>query len=215
MKTLRSLIFVITFLFAIPAVASACFCGYRDAVEAYVGAEVVFVGKVIKIKKTERVSVGLVVKEPGTLETRKLPRWEESTDSARIITFEVVESLKGNTGQTFQIVTGPYNRGGNCALNFKVGDSYLVYATPRTRYLSSEEAATTNEWTKETEMKAGADKRNERLPNFTTSVCDRTWNMRGAHRDVDIIRLGLKNGFTEDLRREARRLDRVIEKENP
>ena len=65
------------------------------------------------------------------------------------------------------------------------------------------------------EMKAGADKRNERLPNFTTSVCDRTWNMRGAHRDVDIIRLGLKNGFTEDLRREARQLDWIIEKENP
>lgn len=216
MRRVTNFIFVISLLLTVPTLASACFCGYRDAVVAYGGAEVVFVGKVIKIKKTEQENVAMVVKEPDTLEPLKVPRWEKSSDSARIITFEIIESFKGNVEKTFQLLTFPYNGGANCAVNFKVGQSYLVYANHRVQELSPEEAAASkNQWTTEMEMKAEADKQNVRLPDFTTSICDRSGSMRSAQNDVDIIRLGLKNGFTEDLRREARKKDGLIEKRNP
>src|SRR5439155_4430149 len=71
--------------------------------------------------------------------------------------------------------------------------NYLVYAYDRRTELSAEQAKLPkDQWTKEIQLKAAADKFNERLPVFGTSICARTERMRWAKDDVDVIRRILK-----------------------
>ncbi|MGQ0760830.1 MAG: hypothetical protein ACT4OT_02250 [Acidobacteriota bacterium] len=201
-KTLIA-VFAVAFVLTAPSLARACMCGNTDAAGAFLSADVVFIGKVIKITHAKQASVGLLVKESGTLELLKVPRWEKSLDPARIVTLEVTDSLKGNAAKTFQLVTARYDNGATCGVNFKMGESFLVYAHKQRHELSADEAKIPkNEWSKEIKLKAEADRYNQRLPAFETSLCARTERMRWAKDDLDVIRDILKNGLPNNLRRE-------------
>jgi hypothetical protein len=155
----------------------------------FLSSKIVFIGKVTKIKHAKEASVGLLMKESGTLELLKEPRWEKSTYGARIVSFEISEAFKGTTNQTLDLVTSVYDHGATCGVNFKTGETYLVYASDRRRELSPDQAnVPKDQWTKEIQLKAAADQFNEALPALTTSICDRTRHIRWAKNDVDAIR---------------------------
>src|SRR5678816_646584 len=121
------------------------------------------------------------MKESGTLELLKEPRWEKSTYGARIVSFEILEAFKGTTNQTIDLVTAVYDHGATCGVNFKPGETYLVYASDRRRELSTDQAnVPKDQWTKEIQLKAEADQFNKALPALTTSICDRTRHIRWA-----------------------------------
>lgn len=193
MKRLLLSIRTLGVLLALPIAAVACMCSYMDSPDAFESAKVVFVGKVTKIVRTKEASIGLLMKESGTLELLKKPRWEKSTYGAQIVTLEIREAFKGTTNQTIDVVTAVYDHGATCGVNFTVGENYLVYAYDRRRELSTEQVKVPrNEWTKEIKLKSDADKFNARLPDFDTSICARTERIRFAADDVDIIRRVLK-----------------------
>jgi len=166
-----------------------CFCGYSTAEQAFRNAKVVFVGKVTKIVRTKEASVGLLMKESGTLELLKVPRWERSNDDARVVTLEVSETFKGTTEPTVSIRTSVYDGGGTCGVNFKKGESYLVYAYERQPQLSLDQAnLPRSQWTKEIELKASADHFNARLPALETNICARTGHIKWSNDDIEVIR---------------------------
>jgi hypothetical protein len=204
-------VFALALVLTAPNLARACMCGNTDAVGAFLSADVVFVGRVTNITHVKQASVGLLVKESGTLEVLKVPRWEKSTYAARIVTLDVTESFKGTAGTTFQLVTLRYDDGATCGVNFKTGESFLVYAHKRRHALSDDQAKLPkNQWTNEIQLKADADNYNERLPDFETTICARTERMRWAKDDVDVIRDILKNGLP-NVRREGPSPTRVIQ----
>ena len=196
------------FMLGLPQLASACLCGSTDAQGAFLGADTVFIGKVTKIVRTKEASVGLTVKESGTLEVMKVPRWDKDVDGARVVTLEISETLKGPAHQTVDILTSIYDNGGTCGINFRLGESYLVYAYERRHELSADQAKLPkDQWTREIHLKAAADKFNQRLPALQTNICARTAHMKWAKDDVDIIRRILKG---ETLPKEQPKAIRII-----
>ena len=179
--------FSIFLVLGISTSAYGCLCGITEAAGAFESADVVFVGKVVDIRHVKQASVALLVMEKG--ESVKPPRWEKSTYPARIVTLEVTETFKGSVGKTFQLVTLRYDDGATCGVNFKIGESFLVYADKRRHHLAPDQAKLPKaEWTNEISLKADADKYNERLPGFETTICARTERIRWARDDVDVIR---------------------------
>src|SRR5687767_14466683 len=90
----------LTSVLGLAQTARACMCGISSVEGAFAGSDVVFVGKVVKITPVKEASVGLLMKESGTLELLKTPRWEKSVDKARSVTLEVGEAFKGVTTKT-------------------------------------------------------------------------------------------------------------------
>lgn len=177
------------FLLGFTQTARACFCGYRPVEDAFASAEIVFVGKVIRISSAKRATVGFVVKESGTFEVRKTPRLEKSFDKARIVTLEVTEAFKGVSSKTIDILSDVYNGGGNCAVNFKRGESYLVFAHPRQPlYVDENLKVDQQSRADEIRMKDEANKFNEKLPSLTTNICVRTQFSRFATAEVEKVR---------------------------
>jgi hypothetical protein len=178
----------------------ACMCGFSSVESAFAGADVVFVGKVIKITPVKEATVGLVVKESGTLELLKTPRWEKSVHKARSVTIEVVEGLKGVTTKTINVLTSIYDGGATCGVNFRLGESYLVYAHKRRSSLLDDEVKLPKEsWTQEILLKAEADKDNEKLPSLSTSICSRTEHLRWVKDEVDKVRELARNGLRDGI----------------
>jgi hypothetical protein len=160
----------------------------NNAASAFAAADVVFIGKVVKISNTKIASVGLVVKEAGTLELVKVPYWEKSYFPTRIVTLEVTEVFKGNAAQTFVLTSAPYDHGATCGVNFKKNENFLVYAHKLKPYLSAGEPGSAEHDSKELQLNTEANKFNQRLPAFVTTICSRTERMRWANDDVKIIR---------------------------
>jgi hypothetical protein len=186
-------------------------CGITSVEGAFAGADVVFVGKVIKITSVKEASVGLLMKESGTLELLKTPRWEKSVYKARSVTLEVVEAFKGMTTKTVDVLTSLYDGGATCGVNFRLGESYLVYADKRQPSLSDAEAKLPKEsWTQEIRLKAEADKFNKKLPSLSTSICSRTEHLRWVKDEVDKVRLIAKDGLPNIEREQDKKPVRVI-----
>ncbi|HYY94847.1 MAG TPA: hypothetical protein VE713_10040 [Pyrinomonadaceae bacterium] len=155
---------------------------------AFVTADIVFVGKVIKITPAKEAMATLLMKESGTLELLKTPRWEKYVEKARRVTLEVSEPFKGVAGKTVELVTAVYDGGGTCGVPFKKGESYLVYAYKRPPSLSENEAKLSKEsWSQEIRLKAEVDNFNERLPPFETNTCTRTRHSRWTKKDINEI----------------------------
>ena len=191
--------------------ARACMCGISSVEGAFAGADIVFVGKVIKITPVKEASVGLLMKESGTLELLKTPRWEKSVYKARSVTLEVSEAFKGVTTKTIEVLTSVYDGGATCGVNFRLGESYLVYAHKRQPSLSDDEAKVPKEsWTQEIRLKAEADKFNVKLPSLSTSICSRTEHLRWVKDEVDKIRQITKNGLPNIEREQDKTPVRVI-----
>jgi hypothetical protein len=186
----------LTFVLGLTQTAFACMCGNSSVEGAFAGSDVVFVGKVVKITPVKEASVGLLMKESGTLESLKTPRWEKSVYKARSVTLEISEAFKGVTAKTIDVLTSVYDGGATCGVNFKLGESYLVYADKRRPELSAEQAKLSKEsWTQEIRLKAEADKFNEKLPSLSTSICSRTEHLRWMKDEVDKVRQIAKNSL--------------------
>lgn len=189
-------IFVLSIVLGFTQTAHACVCGISSVEGAFAGSDVVFVGKVIKITPVKEASVGLLVKESGTLEFLKTPRWEKSVYKARSVTLEVVEAFKGVTTQTIDVLTSVYDGGATCGVNFRLGESYLVYADKRRSELSDDEAKLPQaSWTKEIRLKAEAERFNQKLPSLSTGICSRTEHLRWMKDEVDKVRKITKDGL--------------------
>ncbi len=193
-KNCLIVICILSFVLGLSQTARACMCSFSSAEVALAGADVVFVGKVVKITRAKEASVGLVMKESGTLELLKNPRWEKSVDKVQRVILEVTESFKGVSAKTVEVITDVYNGGGSCGVNFKEGESYLVYAYKRHPLLSETEAKFPKEsWTQEIQLKSEADRFNEKLPLLATNICTRTERLRLVKDEVDKIRTLSKN----------------------
>ncbi len=180
-------------VFPLSQAAAACLCKVMTAESAFYGANVVFVGKVIRVKTAKEASVSLIVKRSGAAEMLKTPVWEKSLGSVRIATLEVSDAFKGVTDKTIEVSTSVYDGGGTCGVNFKVGETYLVYAYNRMPELTADQAKLPRATrTKEIQFKAAADKFNEHLPLLETGICSRTRQTRWAQEDLDTIHSILK-----------------------
>lgn len=180
---------VLAFVVGFTQTVQACLCGISSVESAFAGSEVVFVGKVVKITPVKEATIGLLMKESGTLELLKTPRWEKSVYKARSVTFEVVEAFKGVTTQTIDVLTSVYDGGATCGVNFRLGESYLVYAHKRQPLLSDDEAKLPKKsWTEEIRLKAEAYKFNKKLPPLSTGICSRSEHLRWVRDEVDKVR---------------------------
>lgn len=147
-------------------------------------------------------SVGLLLKESGTLELLETPRWEKSFEEMQSVTLEVTESFKGATEKTFTLISWVYNGGGSCGVPFKVGESYLVFANKTQSLLSKEDADKPKEsWTLEMRLNAEADEFNRNLPSYQTNICMRTDRLRFMDEELKEIRNFLKNGVWKEEKR--------------
>ena len=199
----------LSFVLGFSQTARACTCGISSVEGAFAGSDVVFVGKVNKITPVKRASVGLLTKESGTLELLETPRWEKSVYKARSVTLEVSEAFKGVTTKTIEVLTSAGST--TCGVNFRMGESYLVYANKRQPSLLDDEAKLPKErWTQEMRLKAEADKFNEKLPSLSTSICSRTGHLRWRKDEVDKVRHITKNGLPNAEREQDKNPVRVI-----
>jgi hypothetical protein len=184
-------------LLLLTQIAQACSCSYGGGSIAKVSfsSDAVFVGKVIEIKKREQV-IGFL---PKGSETLRLPesakRGRFLLSQMQIVKFEVIEPLKGVTEKTIQLATAFYNGGGSCGVNFKSGESYLIFADKKRTMLSKEEEEQPKEnWTEEMLLKSEADKFNAQLPPFETNICMSTGNLKYRKEVLEEIHNFLKNG---------------------
>jgi hypothetical protein len=178
---------VLGFVLCLLQTALGCECDPVSVRDTFAEAGAVFVGKVIKIVPVREANVGMTYKTG----MKNLP-WEKFLDEAQGVTLEVSEAFKGVTGDTVE-VTSVYAGPGSCGVEFKEGESYLVYANKRHPFLA-EDAAKLPErsWTQEMRVKAEADKVNEKLPSLATGICLRTSELMSREKDIDEIRRIIK-----------------------
>ena len=173
----------------------SCLCDFEPLHEEYEHHSVVFTGKVVAIQMRKMESVGMVLKEAGTLETSKQPRVERSFDKVFIVSFEVLETFKGTSTARLTLYTTQY-LGGGCGSHFLLNETYLVFAGPRGLLLDS---AAVNlprrEWTKQMVAQEAADRYNDGLPPIGTSVCSGTTNIKFAGESIERIRGFLQHSF--------------------
>ena len=194
-KNLFLTIYTFCFLLLLSQTAFACQCNFPSLKGAFSSSDAVFIGKVVKIKTIKYASVEMTLKQAGTLETVKNPKWEKSIEKLRSVTFEISEPFKGATEKTFTLSSSYYTGGGSCSIPFKKGESYLVFAHKTRALLSKEEYEQPKEnWTLEMQLNAEADEFNKQLPSFAASICSYTGNLRTREKAVETIRDFQKNG---------------------
>jgi hypothetical protein len=188
-----------SFLVFLSSTAYACSCSFGSLRGTFSSSDAVFIGKVSKIEIVKKARVGLLMKESGTLELLKIPRWEKSFEKMQIVTLEVIEPFKGATEKTFTLITRVYNGGGSCGVPFKIGESFLVFADKTQPLLSKEETDQPKEsWTLEMRLNAEADEFNKQLPPYQTNICMRTDRLRFMNEEIEEIRGFLKNGVWKE-----------------
>ncbi|MBX7170598.1 MAG: hypothetical protein K1X72_06540 [Pyrinomonadaceae bacterium] len=175
--------------------ANACSCSFQSLKDDFSSTDVVFIGKVIKNKTIKYAEVSMTLKESGTLEMVKNPKWEKTIEKIRSVTFEVSESFKGTTEKTFTLLSSYYTGGGSCGIRFKKDETYLIFAYKTQPLLSKEESEQPKEnWTLEMQLNAEADEFNKYLPPFAVSVCSYTGNLIYMEKEVKAIRDFQKKG---------------------
>jgi len=166
----------------------ACLCDFDSARGQFDYSSVVFAGKVLKIRSTKAASVGIIIKEAGTLETSSNPRLERSFDKVFEVTFEVTEVFKGSAAKTLVLMTDVY-KGGGCGFPFRIGESYLIFAARPGSYLDDEKTTMPrSKWTPKMIAEEAADKYNLRLPKLSTSLCSGTMHMKWAQDRIKELR---------------------------
>ena len=164
----------------------ACECSLdsQNVEGVFVGADVVFTGRVIKVVSMRMASVGLV--------SPNFSEWKKFEDEVQSVTLEVAEAFKGVSSETIEVTTSVYSAG-SCGVQFEEGETYLVYAYERRPWLPVDKARQPKDtWTQELRVKADADKFNEGRPTLSTSICSRTAELRFREQEVDKIRQIIK-----------------------
>jgi hypothetical protein len=192
------LITICTFvlLLLLSQTAHACFCSVVNTKRAFLSADIVFVGKVSEIKAAKQASV--LYSMPSVLDilkSRGNGKWGKHINEVQVVTLEVIESLKGITKKTFVLFTPNYNGGGSCGIQFKMGESFVVFAGKSQPLLSKQEAEQSKEkQTLERRLSAEADEFNKQLPLYQTNICMRTDRLRFMNEEIKEIHNFLKNG---------------------
>lgn len=203
------LIAICTFLILVFSsdTANACSCSFQSLKDAFSSTDVVFIGKVIKNKTVKYAEVSMTLKESGTLEMVKHPKWEKTIEKLRTVTFEISEPFKGATGKIFTLSSSYYTGNGSCGIPFKKGKIYLIFADKTQPLLSKEESEQPKEnWTPEMRLNAEADEFNKHLPPFAVNVCSYTGNLVYLEKEVKSIREFQKNGTWEKSEKSPTRL---------
>jgi hypothetical protein len=188
---LRSFLITIcalSFVLGLSQTAHACECSLdsNSVEDVFAGADVVFVGKVIKVTSVKKASVALVMYPNNQV-------WKKFAREMQSVTLEVAEAFKGVSGETIEVTTDVYSPG-SCGVQFKEGESYLVYAHKRQPLLSDDEAKLPQEtWTQEIRLKAEADKFNGSLLWLSTNICWRTERLHLREEEVGKIRQIIKS----------------------
>lgn len=145
-----SFIFCLLFIGTFPSMASACECAELPSVEAeFENSKAVFSGKVIDIR------------EKGSLKGYR----------SKSVLFEVKNTWKGVTQSQIIITTG--QGGGDCGIDFKEGEEYLVYANDSTMYGKK---------------------------TLVSIICDRTNDLKSSQEDLEILGEGRAPTETIDFR---------------
>ncbi|WP_212919089.1 hypothetical protein [Ornithinibacillus bavariensis] len=146
------LILVTVIVLSIPVTSSACSCAEKQSVEGeFMQSMAVFRGVVIGTKDT--------------------------SNSKRVL-FDVLENWKGANQSQIIIQTGL--GGGDCGIDFQVGEEYLVYASEQ--LLSDSD-------------------------NYlSTGICDRTIAVQSVENDFDILGQGMSPTKDVELEKEFNRV---------
>ncbi|HYX29987.1 MAG TPA: hypothetical protein VE863_15705 [Pyrinomonadaceae bacterium] len=193
-KSLLAVPLGLSLLFCQAQTAFGCMCSDVSVEQAFKESTAVFVGKVLKITQDKEASVVFAVRDCCKSGKKSESRWEKSVYKVQRVTLQVTESFKGLPAETVEIVSAIYNGGGTCGVLFKVGESYLVYATKRqslTEYwqqVPSFRQEISNNFSLVMGLCSEADKFNERLPSLNTGICLRTTHIRWATEDLERIR---------------------------
>lgn len=141
MKLFRSCALGCLFLFGAP-MSWACSCiGPLPACSVYTATDSLFVGQVMEIVNRERPPD----QDPGSF-----------SFSSRLVRFSIQERFRGALGSIVEIATGM--GGGDCGFPFKVGETYLVYASV---------------------LKSG---------QLCAGICSRTQSLENASADLEFLR---------------------------
>lgn len=188
-------IFIILFCFSQSAIA--CSVPYTES--TFASADAVFTGKVTKVVTLPAATVNLVVYKSGKPLNESDRYWEKSFYEVLTATIEISETFKGTPVKTIEITTSVFNDWRGYGVPFKENESFLVYAYKRRVLLSDYEVRLPKEkWTLRTQLNAEADKFNEQLPLFATSICGGTFHIKHSNygeNEIKKVRSFAKNGL--------------------
>jgi hypothetical protein len=189
-------VFTFCVLLCLSRTALACTCTANDIEHNFGSSYAAFTGKVIKI---EPIKIQQVTNWIIDAKTQKIIRGTDeshlSETELQKVTFEVVENFKEvrkdftrGDSKTIEILNKVEN--GSCGvMQFRENESYLIFGWQREPLLSKDDAKLHQEkWTKRMILQSKADKLNENLPFYVTSVCSRTNLLEFAKEDVDKVR---------------------------
>jgi hypothetical protein len=191
------IVFTFFILLCLSHTALACTCSANSIEQTFDSSYAAFTGKVIKI---EPIKIQQVTNWIIDAKTQKITRITDeshlSENELQKVTFEVIENFKevrkdftSGDSKTIEILTEIPKRG-NCGLLFKENANYLIFAGQRELLLSKEDAKLPQEkWTQQMILQSKADKLNEHLPFYVTSVCSRTNLLEFAKEGVEKVRI--------------------------
>jgi hypothetical protein len=191
--------FITIFIFVVLVFLSprilACSCGGQSVEGAFDSSYAAFTGKVIKIEVIKIQNPTNSVIDAKTQKIRILDKVQLSETELQKVTFEVIENFKEvrndftrGHSKTIDVLTEVI-KDGNCGIRFREGESFLVFGGKREPYLSKEDSKLAQEQrTEEMILQSQADKLNENLPIYVTSICSRTNLLKFAKEDVGKVR---------------------------
>jgi hypothetical protein len=196
LKNFLVITFVLCFLLCLSDKTQACTSGFSSTVKSsFSSADAVFVGKVTEIKTTQRANLSWFLKEAESLEPNKTPRLDKYFEKVDYVRFEVIESFKGVSGKTFELVTPLTKNSCFTGISFLVGDSYLVFARRTPSFSSIVESNESEKLTAaEVRLVEEADGFNTPLLSYETTSLSGTINQRIMEKKVELIRDFVKTG---------------------
>lgn len=186
---------IIVILFCFSQSAIACSVPYTGS--AFASADAVFVGKVTNVVTSQAATVDVVSYKSGKLLNKSDWYWEKSVYKVLSASIEVSEMFKGISTKTIEVYTpvfDDYRK--DYTVPYKEGESFLVYAYKRRTLLSYFEHSFSH-WQKP-EVITEADKFNEQLPLFATTICGGTFHIKHSsygESEIKKVRSFAKNGL--------------------
>jgi hypothetical protein len=165
------------FLLFIPVVTVALCTGDLSIAAEAKRSTVIFVGTVVKIERGQQATPAISFGSGKT--------WEKYLKDVDIIHFEVAEAFKPVKIKTISVVKDADSFVGISGTWFRVGGSYLIYASavPRSLGRRRQGAPTVSR-----KLSREIDSFNRKLPPYQTGLCTRTVPAKLADQEIAELR---------------------------